>query len=232
MGEPMLNFDNGLRSGAPAARSRRHAPAHDDLDGRLAARACAASSTRSTSRSASRSRCTPERRAPRPAHAGERPLPARGGARRVPPLLRAARAKGLRRVRDARRRQRPRRAGRRARTPARSEGLQGEPDPVQPDGSVRRLDAQGDRRVQGACSTARACRRPCGSLAAATSPRPAASSPRLADRRVAATHSVARSSARCSRSSSSATGTSEASFRYAAASACRPAVLYARATAS
>ena len=55
---------------------------------------------------------------------------------------------GLRRVRDARRRERPRRAGPRARGAARPAGLQGEPDPVQPDGDVRRLLAQGDRRVQ------------------------------------------------------------------------------------
>jgi 23S rRNA (adenine2503-C2)-methyltransferase len=43
-------------------------------------------------------------------------------------------AEGLRRVRDARRRQRPRRAGGRARARCSTDGLQGEPDPVQPDG--------------------------------------------------------------------------------------------------
>ena len=36
-----------------------------------------------------------------------------------------------------------------ARRAARSEGLQGEPDPVQPDRDVRRFVARGDRRVQG-----------------------------------------------------------------------------------
>ena len=48
----------GARRGAAAAGSRHHAPADDDLDRRLAARACGGSSTRWTSRSASRSRST------------------------------------------------------------------------------------------------------------------------------------------------------------------------------
>ena len=36
-------------------------------------------------------------------------------------------------------------------------GLQGEPDPVQPDGDVRRLDAQARSTRSSRCSTARAC---------------------------------------------------------------------------
>ena len=39
MGEPMLNLDAVLAAGAAAARPRGHAPPHDDLDRRLAARA-------------------------------------------------------------------------------------------------------------------------------------------------------------------------------------------------
>ena len=44
---------------------------------------------------------------------------------------------------------------------ARSEGLQGEPDPVQPDRRVRRIVPRHDRRVQGRARTVRASRRPC-----------------------------------------------------------------------
>ena len=108
--------------------------------------------------------------------------PAPRGAGRVPPLLRAPPPEGLRRVRDARRRQRLARARARARRAARSEGLQGEPDPVQPDRVLRRLVARGDRRASRTCSTAPASRRRCGSPAAATSPPRAASSPRRASR--------------------------------------------------
>ncbi len=58
MGEPMLNIDAVLAAARRLPGHRRHPPADDDLDGRLAARADGGSSTRSTSRSASRSRCT------------------------------------------------------------------------------------------------------------------------------------------------------------------------------
>ena len=99
------------RGGTSPAGSRRHAPADDDLDRRLAAgpapvrrRGRGADPARSVA--ARGDRCAAQR-----ADARERPLPARGRPRRVPPLQRAARAEGVRRVRDARRRQRPRRAG-------------------------------------------------------------------------------------------------------------------------
>jgi len=74
--------------------------------------------------------------------------PARRRAGGVRALLRASSAEGIRRVRDAARGQRPRRAGPRACGPARPEGLQGEPDPVQPDGDVRRLHVESDRGLQ------------------------------------------------------------------------------------
>ena len=62
--------------------------------------------------------------------------PLAGRARRVPPLRRAARPQGLHRVRDARGRQRHAAPRRRARGDPRPEGVQGEPDPVQPDRSM------------------------------------------------------------------------------------------------
>ena len=100
-----------------------------------------------------------------------------GRARGVPPLRRAAEPARLRRVRDARRRQRRARAGARAREAARPGRLQGEPDPVQPDGDVRRLVARPDRRVQVGARQDAACRRQFASRAGATSRRRAASSP-------------------------------------------------------
>src|SRR5207244_5203833 len=39
--------------------------------------------------------------------------------------------------------------GKRTGRPARSQGVQGEPDPLQPDRDVPRIDAKGDRRFQG-----------------------------------------------------------------------------------
>ena len=115
MGEPMFNVDTVARGGAAPARRRHHAPAHDGLDGRLAARPAPLRRRGGGADPPRALAARAERRAPQRADAGQRPLPARGGARRVPPLLRAARPQGLRRVRDARRRQRPRRAGGRAR---------------------------------------------------------------------------------------------------------------------
>ena len=94
------------RGGAPPARPRRHPPADDDLDGRLAA---GPDALRRRGRRADPARALAaraDRRAAQPAHAGQRPLSARGRARRVPPLRRAAPAQGVRRVRDARGRQR------------------------------------------------------------------------------------------------------------------------------
>ena len=79
------------RSGAPAPGPRRHAPAHDGLDRRLASRPAP---LRGRGRRADPPRALApraERRAAQRAHAGQRALSARGGARRVPPLLRAAR---------------------------------------------------------------------------------------------------------------------------------------------
>ena len=178
MGEPFLNFDEVRGRGAAAARRRDHAPAHDDLDRRLDARPAA---LRRRGRAADPARALDPRRrsaAALGADAGERPLPAARGAGGVPPLLRAPPAQGVRRVRDARRRQRLARAREGAGRAARSEGLQGEPDPVQPDRDVRRLLARRRSPRSRTCSTARASRRRSGSPAAATSPPPAASSRR------------------------------------------------------
>ena len=116
------------------------------------------------------------RRAPQRADARERPLPARGRARRVPALRRAAPPQGVRRVRDARRRQRPRRAGASWRAAARPEGLQGQPDPVQPDGHVRGLVARRDRRVQVRARPRAHAGDGAPDARAATSPPPAGSS--------------------------------------------------------
>ena len=62
MGEPMLNLDDVRRGRAAAAGPRDHAPAHDDLDRRLAARADALRRRGRASRSGSRSRSTPPTR--------------------------------------------------------------------------------------------------------------------------------------------------------------------------
>ena len=97
------------RRGAPPPRPRRHPPAHDDLDRRLAARPEA---IRRRGRGADPPRALAaraDRRAAQRADAGQRPLPARGRARRMPPVLRAAPPQGVRRVRDARPRERLRR---------------------------------------------------------------------------------------------------------------------------
>ena len=97
----------------------------------------------------------PNRRAPQRADARERPLSAARTSSPSAAATTAPRAQGLRRVRDARRRQRPRRAGGRPREAARSEDLQGEPDPVQPDRRVRRLDAGARSPRSRRCSTTR-----------------------------------------------------------------------------
>ena len=181
-GRAVSQLRRGARGGAAAPGRRDHAPPHDDLDRRLDARPAA---VRRRGRAADPARALDPRRRPAAAlgaDAGERPLPAPRGAGRVPPLLRAPAAEGLRRVRDARRRQRLARARARARQAARSEGLQGEPDPVQPDRVLRRLVAARRSPRSRTCSTAPASRRRCGSPAAATSRRPAASSPRRASR--------------------------------------------------
>ena len=67
------------------------------------------------------------------AHAGQRPLSAPGRDRCLRGLLRPQAAQGVRRVRDARRRQRFTCPGDPARRGARPAGVQGQPDPVQPD---------------------------------------------------------------------------------------------------
>ena len=96
-----------------------------------------------------------DRRAALAAHAGERPLPA------AEVLAECRRYFELRRrkvfveyvmlagVNDSRR------AGAGARRAARPRRLQGEPDPVQPDGVLRRLLARRDRDVQGVLDRAR-----------------------------------------------------------------------------
>jgi adenine C2-methylase RlmN of 23S rRNA A2503 and tRNA A37 len=83
------------------------------------------------------------------ADAGERPVPPARRARPLPASLGADEPARVRRVRDARGRQRLARAGAGARRAPRPGGLQGQPHPLQPDGSVRRVVARGDRGVQG-----------------------------------------------------------------------------------
>ena len=144
MGEPMMNLDAVLAaagacptSASPtgARRSRRSA-------GSPARRA----RREIECRSASPSRCTPPTDGALGADAGQRPLSARRRARGLPRATSSARRRGLRRVRHARRRQR--RLEQAASSPrARPRGLQGQPDPVQPDRHVRRLAARGHRRV-------------------------------------------------------------------------------------
>ena len=91
MGEPMLNLDEVLARRAAAAGRRHHAPAHDDLHRRLAARADA---LRRRGRRADPARALAARAGRRAAvadHAGERPLPAARHPRRVPAPRRARR---------------------------------------------------------------------------------------------------------------------------------------------
>ena len=145
----------------PASRSRHHASAHDHLDGGLAAGA--APFRRRGGRADPVGALAPRRRsrASLAAHAGERPLPARRRDRRVPPIRLAASPQGVRRVRDAGRRERRPGTGGAARGIARPEGVQGEPDSVQPDRRVRRLVAARRSRRSRQRSTGRACRRRC-----------------------------------------------------------------------
>ena len=65
-----------------------------------------------------------------------------------------------------------------ARADPRPEVLQGEPDPVQPDRACTTARRASRSSASSRCSSARASRRPCGSRAAATSPRRAVSSRR------------------------------------------------------
>ena len=128
----------GARRGAAAAGSRDHAPADDDLDGRLAPRAAA---VRRRGGGADPARALAPRAGRRAAvadHAGQRALPDRRRRRRVPPPCGRDATPRLRRVRDARRRQRRARAGARPRGTARPRPLQGQPHPVQPDGACSR----------------------------------------------------------------------------------------------
>ena len=130
------------------SRPRHHPPAHDDLHGRLAS---GPDELRGRGRRADPPRPLPPcRRAGSPlaADAGERPLPAGGRPRRVPPVRREAPPQSVRRVRDARRRQRSSRASCGTGPRPRLEGVQGQPDPVQPDGCLRRIGPSDDRRVQ------------------------------------------------------------------------------------
>ena len=78
-------------------------------------------------------------------------------------------AEGLRGVRDAGRRQRPRRAGAAAGGAARAAPLQGQSHSVQPDGCLRRLVAESNRRIQVRARPRADCPRPSASRAAATS---------------------------------------------------------------
>ena len=132
------------RRRAPAGR-RDHAPAHDGLDGRLAPPACVGSSRRWRSRSASPSRCT-RRTATRPSFMlvndrylledvvaeGRRYAALRGRKVFVEYVMLV-------------RRERHGGAGARPGGAARSEGVQGQPHPLQPHRAVRGLVARSDR---------------------------------------------------------------------------------------
>ena len=175
-GRAVPELRRGARLRAAAPRPRDHAPPDDDLDRRLDARADAASSTRSTSRSGSRSRSTPPiRRCARELMPVNDRYPLADVLAECRRYVDAAPPEGLRRVRHARRRQRLRRPTRGPRRAPRRAGLQGQPDPLQPDRAVRGLVARGDRARSRACSTGPGSRRPSGSRAAATSRPPAAS---------------------------------------------------------
>ena len=182
-----MNLDDVLGGLRAAARHRHHPPPHDDLDGRLDARA----STRFVDEVEQPIRLALSLHAADDAlrsraHAGQRPLPAAPTCSpRAARYVERAPAQGVRRVRDARRRQRPleqaRAARRRCSTRKR---LQGQPDPVQPDRratTARRASAIDAFKARARPSAA--CPRPCGSRAAATSPPPAASSPPTPNRR-------------------------------------------------
>src|SRR5579884_1981507 len=130
-----------------AARPRDRAPAHRDLDRRVGPRNRAVDARTDADPPRAVPACA-RRRPALAADAGQRALPAVRRARRLRGSLRAQAAQGVRRVRDARRRQRLGRAGAGARRAARPEDLQGEPDPLQPDGlAVRGLEPEGDRRL-------------------------------------------------------------------------------------
>src|SRR3954447_18791202 len=131
----------------PAAGPRDHVATHGDLHGRLDPWD-RATGERGAARAARAVAPRGRRGAQVRADAGERPLPAAGCAGRVPAVVRAPPPAGLRRVPDARRRERPLRAGRGARARAAAGRLvQGEPDPVQPDGRrLQRLEPGRDRR--------------------------------------------------------------------------------------
>ena len=142
---------------APARAGRRHLE-HGDLDGRLDPRH-RPDGHRGPAGAAGALAARRRRRAALGADAGQRALPARRRARRLPALARGAPAPGVRGVPDARRRERPLRAGGRAGRRARAaQGVQGQPDPVQPDRRrVPRVRPGRDRRVPG---RPRAARRP------------------------------------------------------------------------
>jgi hypothetical protein len=142
---------------APARAGRGHL-AYGDLDGGVDPRH-RPDGERGPAGAAGALAARRRRRAALGADAGQRALPAGRRARRLPALVRGAPAPGVRGVPDARRRERPLRTGARAgRRPRAPEGVQGQPDPVQPDRRrVPRLRPGRDRRVPG---RPRAARRP------------------------------------------------------------------------
>ena len=163
MGEPMLNLDARPRCGAPPARPRDHAPPHDDLDRRLDA---GADALRRRGRGADPARVLAARGRPTRCAAGS--CPSTTATRSRTSLAECERYFALRRrkvfveyVMLAGVNDRVEQA-RQLADAARPARLQGQPDPVQPDRRVRRLVAEGDRRVQGRARRSRACPRPCG----------------------------------------------------------------------
>ena len=178
-----MNLDARARRLRAPARRRHHPPPHDDLDGRLDPRHRAPRRARRC-RSAWRCRCTPPTR--RCARSSCRSTTATRSPTCSTPAARYYARKRRRvfveyvmlaGVND--RYEQAARAGASVLDPR---GLQGQPDPVQPDRvALRGLEPRGDRGVPGRARASTACARPCGSRAGATSTPPAASSRRRRD---------------------------------------------------
>ena len=165
MGEPLMNLDAVLARLRAAARPRHRDLAHDDLDRRLGARGSSASRPRGRG-SAWRSRCTPPTTTLRSELMPVNDRYPLADVLEACLRWRAARRKrGLRRVPDARRRQRPRpsRRARSAEVARAPRGVQGQPDPLQPDRRrLRRLGPEAIDALPRARSSSAGCRRPCG----------------------------------------------------------------------
>ena len=174
-GRAVIQHGRRPRGRAAAARPRHHAPAHGGLDGRLAAGDRRLAESDMPLRLALSLHAPDDALRSRIMPVNDR-YPIADVLAACAALLREPPAPGVHRVRDARRASTTRYAqALAARGAARPADLQGQPDPVQPDGRVRGLLTRRDRRLQGGAWRSTACARPCGSRAGATSTRPAGS---------------------------------------------------------